>query len=441
MKFYTEIIQVYSQKINFYTALLIFFVIPIYTWWLPFIINFWILTWLLQGNFKANFKSGINTKILFTYLAYFGFLALSLLWSSNLKNGYTTFETQLCFVIAPVLFYASNKIYIEKKQWFLYSFIGGSVVSGIFLLGRAFYRAITFTNGVFSFNPIVDGVWEKRNVFFSTEFSFLEHPTYLSMYFLISLLLLLFFRASSFSKQKKYISTVLIIFMGILFFLLSSRSSYILILILLVAAFFRFTIRVKIGIFAFIILFLGLMIFFQYFDVGFRGLTFNDSKSGEINMNIIDKLKKGITLEDIKNSDPRITIWGNAAEIIKQNPIFGVGVGDVKNELVKTYTKNNERWAVDKKFGAHNQYLETIVGQGIVGFVLLMLFVCLSFYVAFTKKNSVWILVLVVITFYMFFESMLNSFAGVVFITMFGSFFSFIRNQNIIFLNTSKVET
>jgi len=105
MKLYKKVIQTYSEKINFYIALAIFFVIPIYTWWIPALINLWILTWVIQGNFKENFKSGKNKYVLFSFLAYFAFTAFSLIWSTNLKNGYSTVETQLSFVLVPILFF------------------------------------------------------------------------------------------------------------------------------------------------------------------------------------------------------------------------------------------------------------------------------------------------------------------------------------------------
>jgi len=65
----------------------------------------------------------------------------------------------------------------------------------------------------------------------------------------------------------------------------------------------------------------------------------------------------------------RLLIWKATLEIIRQHPITGTGTGDIKDALVERYKSSNNFIAYEKKFNAHNQYLQTFAALGIVGFL------------------------------------------------------------------------
>ena len=66
----------------------------------------------------------------------------------------------------------------------------------------------------------------------------------------------------------------------------------------------------------------------------------------------------------------RIFSWKNTWEIIKQHPVFGVGVGDYKDEMQAMYDKDG----LDLSVNTHNQFLHIWAGTGIAG-LLLFLFI------------------------------------------------------------------
>ena len=80
----------------------------------------------------------------------------------------------------------------------------------------------------------------------------------------------------------------------------------------------------------------------------------------------VDKIWGGRALRELN--------WDCSKKIINNNPLFGVGTGDVQDELQKCYTENNyyqlTYWE-NTKYNAHNQFLETTIGQGIIGLFLL----------------------------------------------------------------------
>jgi hypothetical protein len=61
-----------------------------------------------------------------------------------------------------------------------------------------------------------------------------------------------------------------------------------------------------------------------------------------------------------------------AVTIIKENPWFGVGAGNWKEEFRKTFEKSNSKLDKELYASSHNQYLNYMVKFGIPGFLLIM---------------------------------------------------------------------
>lgn len=67
--------------------------------------------------------------------------------------------------------------------------------------------------------------------------------------------------------------------------------------------------------------------------------------------------------------------WDASRALIKRNPIFGIGPGDVVDSLQQEYKNMNWDIGYSHRYHAHNQYLQTFIALGIVGFVSLLLLV------------------------------------------------------------------
>ncbi len=78
-------------------------------------------------------------------------------------------------------------------------------------------------------------------------------------------------------------------------------------------------------------------------------------------------------------SNRRIDIWKNGLEIVKKEPIFGIGHANVlpyvKDELPDSYIINNPQ----KIFTSmHSMFMDTLVSQGIVGLCLYLIFILIT---------------------------------------------------------------
>lgn len=70
--------------------------------------------------------------------------------------------------------------------------------------------------------------------------------------------------------------------------------------------------------------------------------------------------------------------WKNAWWLIRSSPIIGVGLGDAEAEMQKAYELRNSSLYQENRIPPHNQYLETTLVLGILGFILLIAIVWIT---------------------------------------------------------------
>jgi len=73
----------------------------------------------------------------------------------------------------------------------------------------------------------------------------------------------------------------------------------------------------------------------------------------------------------------RFEYWRTSLIIIRENPLFGVGTGDLPAAFEKQYQKMNSNLAIQNRLRSHNQYLSITVAFGIIGliwFILVMIY-------------------------------------------------------------------
>lgn len=68
----------------------------------------------------------------------------------------------------------------------------------------------------------------------------------------------------------------------------------------------------------------------------------------------------------------RLYFWKAAAVIIKNNLLFGVGTGDVQNQLNKTYVETHSPLSKDWYKRPHNQFITITVSLGLLGLLVFL---------------------------------------------------------------------
>jgi O-antigen ligase len=133
---------------------------------------------------------------------------------------------------------------------------------------------------------------------------------------------------------------------------------------------------------------------------------------------LYDKLTRQETVGENKQ-EPRMIIWKSSFRLIKENILFGVGIGDVRNELANDYEDLGEEDMAQKRLNAHNQFIEVLLENGIIGLVLFLVILSFMTYFAVKDKNLIYGMFLFIILLFFMFETILYRFAGVSFFALF----------------------
>jgi O-antigen ligase len=380
---------------------------------LPFGINYaifiiiWALCFFAFGDVGAAMQRAGKNKWSYVLLAFFFVHAVGYFFSDNKSGALSAIEIKLSFLAFPLLIFATDYKEMEVKK-IVISFVSGCVLVCIIDIFRAFYLYL----------------FEDFNAFFYTEFSYFMHPSYFAMYLVFSLFVVMLF----YPKWLLHLSNlyVKIGFMAGVFltaiFLCSSKMGLITAFLLL---------PVTLGTILFnkgykktiaglmVALFAGIFIAYKLFPTPFERIKTAVRVTGATET--IDKT-------DAESTAVRILIWKESVKLIEQNVIFGTTAGDANDKLVEAYTREGLAGALRKKLNAHNQFLQTFIGTGIVGFTLLLLMTFGAVLYGFVKKNYLLVLFSLLCIFNFLVESMLQAQAGFIFFVF---FFCFLVQYNL----------
>ena len=129
-----------------------------------------------------------------------------------------------------------------------------------------------------------------------------------------------------------------------------------------------------------------------------------------------------------KSSAVRLLIWECAYNLFQEQPIFGYGNGDVNDKLNSKYEERGITLARSLSLNAHNQYLQTLLGTGMLGLILLGLILAIPFALSIKYKNYLYTMFVIIVSINFLPESMLETQAGTMFFGYFNSVL-FFHNQ------------
>jgi len=84
----------------------------------------------------------------------------------------------------------------------------------------------------------------------------------------------------------------------------------------------------------------------------------------------------------------RVSIWKSAWELSVKNLPFGVGASDGKPELNKYYKTTNQQFLAKYEFPTHNQFLDFLLKFGILGPIVVFLYIFTIGYLGYDLKNA-----------------------------------------------------
>lgn len=412
--------KIYFRQLLYYALLITVFSIPFYReitslliWILLFI---WIFTKDKKNIIKSNITSVYHRNVFVLSILLFVSLLLSLIYTENIKNGIFQLEIKLSFLAFPIVFTSLKRFDSKRKNAIFLYFIIANTLAALICLVYATYLTIETTNN--SNYNFIEGFWVYSTQYFTyNNLSLFHHPAYFASYLIFTIGLILYVLKKKSFDGNRFIKPFLILSLITsltTIYLLASRAGYLSLLIIAVIGAYAF-IKEKQWLLA--------LSFFAIFFILFSTFVKFSPRQQVIKIATESILTKDNAPNT--NKDQRLMIWESAVEVIKQNPILGVGIGDAKEALLNVFENNGYTHLHEKKLNAHNEFLDIYIAGGMLALILLLLMFIIPAIRSLSLNQFILLLFLMVLGLNLFFESMLSKQSGVVFFSLFYNFLIF----------------
>ena len=406
--------------LTFIFCLLSVVILPTYIHYLPPVMILWVLFWILdnRSGFKKDIFIGNKAAILFSLcIFYYLWQAVGLIYTTDTKMGLSNLFGRLSLVLFPLVLIFPGAMIKNNIKTLIRIFVISTFLFMLFCFSYALYRSVNLQDGLWTFNSHPEeSVW--LNHFYSSELTVSQHPSYIAMYVLLSTFICF---ESYFDFSLKSKSRILWLILGFLLlmsqYFLSSRAGILINLILIPSYFiikFRQLGRKK-SVWLWIILIL----------IALAPLVVKNQRVDYLLGSVFNK-----QVDYERKKDPRFLIWESSLKIAQKNLLFGVGIGDVRTELAQEYERIGEVAMAKERLNAHNQFLEVLLENGIIGLLLFISIFVSMFYIAFSEKNLLYGLFILMIFMFFLFETALYRLAGVSFFALFSFLLIYTKTNN-----------
>ncbi|MBQ0735313.1 O-antigen ligase family protein [Aquimarina celericrescens] len=357
----------------------------------------------LVNVFRSKKRLISKDKALLLFPLYFIIMVGSMIYTENISAGVALLQRSLSLLFFPIIFLFVKEDSSTVKKLFEFLLLGLIISFFINLLIACYHVFLILKEDISTLEISLEGTSalfnslnQGWNHFLGAEFSGLVNPSYVSLYIL--LVLCYYLKNKLQSKTQVFIIILLFLYL----FLLASIAAYLILLIISILLIsnisnksHKYTMT--------IIFLLGFIVFFK------------NPRVFDFYTNVTDT-NNTLEIDNTSIERSRLLTWNASIKLIKDAPIFGYGIGDTNEVLVEKYKELNYISNYQNQYNAHNQFLQTFLQTGIIGFtVLVNIFILLALRMN-RSRNEISVFVILFIS--LFFESMLVRFNGIVFFSI-----------------------
>ena len=301
------------------------------------------LIWLFSGNYKSKLHQIINNKLMIASIVFFVLHIIGLIWTENLSWGlHIVHKMWYFFLLLPILFTIVNRSYIK---FYVYAFL-----IAIFLTEIASYLV---------WFEIVEPF---KNATVNNPTPFMSHISYNPILaFAIYIVLHEVFFNKNLSNLLFSFYTFFSISMIINMFITGGRAGQVAFFVLIVILIFQIFDKQRLKSLLAIFIIIPTIFITAYYS------------SNLFEKRVDLAVKEAISFSDTTTSDSlglRINFSINSWEVIKKNPIIGIGTGDFPTEYAKVNQINSPN--LPNTENPHNMYTLILMQLGIVGLISMM---------------------------------------------------------------------
>jgi O-antigen ligase len=397
-------------------TLLISFSIPFYQNIIPILIVALFFTTVNKTLYKNLFSRTLNETgtlpkfIFYTIVIFYLLHIAALTYSSNLSFGFLDIQIKLSLLLLPVLFVCSDKFKDIDISKVILFYVAGAYIACVINLLLASFKYLFVDFDPIHFSP------ENISTF--------QHIGYFSIYLNFA-----WFAAYFLLLKNKY-NKIIQFFLALslpffaFFILLTGSKNGIILLVILASLITTYAIiktkKLYLGLSIFVALIVSLLYIFTGESVINKRIE--RALNSTTNYSTIDKTSK-------ESTAARMMAWDASIDLIRENFIFGVGSGDIKDELMNKYSQKGYTGILEEKLNPHNQYLQTFGALGIIGFLVIVTMYLSIFIYAIKKREILMFAFILIVIISSLTESILERQAGVFFFAFFASLF-LVTNMN-----------
>ena len=289
--------------INAYLLILFAFLLPLTVAGANIIDSIIVLIWLLRGTFKEDWKEIKDNKVILAVLGFYLLHIVGLLWTQDLEWGLHILKKETKFLLIPIFMLF---VRYDHIKYYIYAFLFAMSLTEILSYGVWFEIIPAFKHATVS-NPT----------------PFMSHISYNPILaFSIYLLLYSILFDERLEKVKRIIYFIFAVTMSINMFITGGRAGQVMYFAMLVIVIFQYFNKqiIKASI-------ISLFTIFTIFLIAYNSSKIFHQRANEAVQNTLNyKNNKNTSMGE------RLTFLFNSYEIIKDNPVIGVGTGDFKNE-------------------------------------------------------------------------------------------------------------
>jgi len=383
--------QLKSYNFNDFCLTYIVFFSIVYQAFVPIGFILWILTIWLNLNKRPINLSQQFKDVEFWFILYYLLLIIGMFWTDNQIFGLSKIENKLSFILFPILFRFS-KINLNRRTIF------SILLFGLFI-SLLFYESVGFYKSIYY--PVV----EHYSYLTGAKFTVFMHRGYFSLYLIIGISVCI---ARILNKKKLIIHLLLYAFFTLgLFQTLSKAGVLCFIVVHIIYIIHTFMNKWKTVKKKHIVFLLAVSMIAILFSI----------KSVIVRIDKTIYALNHIKLEDnnsIESNQARLIMWNTSVKLIKDNFIYGTGTGDYNDELIKRNKRYQNLGVVSSELNSHNQFLNTFVQLGLIGFLVLSAIFYSYFRIAFKNRDLLIVIIGVSFLLNFLFESIIETQSGII---------------------------
>ena len=385
----------------------------------PSFIALLLLVWLVQRNFSNKFNLLKTNKLLLPFCLCTGLYllyVLGMLYTENLEFGLTDLLLKLPLLLLPIVIFTANPAYWSKKRV--------NTILKLFVLGNII---LLFVSVFYSWMLFRETSWWGN--FHYNDASWVHHPSYSSMFYCFSFVIIVYFLLNEKCLLwEKITGGIALILFSIEIILLDSRAGImafasVLLVYVVYILVFKAKLRFK--------LLIGIACMGGIFAISYKLLP-DDMKMNRTKYAIEHIKENYISGNNSQEKYVRILIWDAGFKVATANLPFGTGTGDIKDELVKQYIKDEYVEPYTEKFNAHCQYLQIFATLGIAGIAVFLSLMLYILWVGCKTRSIIFVLFGLVMGINFLVESMFEKQMGIMFFSFFFTILCFVSQNKLL---------